>query len=163
MGVAAVYGNAVSRTSETVAGGGALANGADIEAELKRIDHPLRPPEIVVINTAAGARYGQPDYVPSGCGVDDHAEQPLLRHAFAHRSEAESRFPSQSPMTMRAALSAPEWPLANSAANGMGIMPSRSTAASPAQDAPQPGDAAPRPKPAFRPSERPMRARERQG
>jgi len=41
----------------------------DIQAELDRIGHVLRPLDIVVVNTAAGARYGQPDYVSAGCGI----------------------------------------------------------------------------------------------
>jgi kynurenine formamidase len=38
-------------------------------AELKRIGHTLRPLEIVVVNTAAGARYGEDDYIDTGCGM----------------------------------------------------------------------------------------------
>lgn len=41
----------------------------EIEAELDRIGHTLSPLEIVVINTAAGGTYGQPDYIDRGCGV----------------------------------------------------------------------------------------------
>ena len=41
----------------------------ELEAELKRIGHELRPLEIVVINTRAGQRYGLDDYVDTGCGV----------------------------------------------------------------------------------------------
>lgn len=52
---------------------GYLVTAADIEAELKRIGHKLRPLDIVVVNTAAGARYGQPDYVQSGCGMGREA------------------------------------------------------------------------------------------
>ena len=48
---------------------GYVATAADVEAELKRIDHELQPLDIVVVNTAAGARYGQPDYVGTGCGM----------------------------------------------------------------------------------------------
>ncbi|MEL7216133.1 MAG: cyclase family protein [Pseudomonadota bacterium] len=48
---------------------GYVATAADVEAELKRIGHELRPLDIVVVNTSAGARYGQPDYVDAGCGV----------------------------------------------------------------------------------------------
>jgi kynurenine formamidase len=48
---------------------GYVVTAADIKAELKRIDHVLKPLEIVVVNTAAGARYGEPEYVPTGCGV----------------------------------------------------------------------------------------------
>jgi len=39
-------------------GNGYVVSAADIEAELRRIGHTLRPLEIVVVNTAAGARYG---------------------------------------------------------------------------------------------------------
>ena len=42
---------------------------ADIAAELARIGHTLAPLDIVVINTSAGVKYGQPDYVDCGCGV----------------------------------------------------------------------------------------------
>lgn len=48
---------------------GHLVTAEEIGAELARIGHVLRPLDIVVINTAAGARYGQPDYLDSGCGV----------------------------------------------------------------------------------------------
>ena len=48
-------------------------SGADVEAELARIDHKLEPLQIVLVNTSAGARYGQPDYVPTGCGMGREA------------------------------------------------------------------------------------------
>lgn len=48
---------------------GYVATPGDVEAELKRIGHELRPLEIVVVNTAAGGRYGQPDYIHLGCGI----------------------------------------------------------------------------------------------
>jgi len=48
---------------------GYVATAADVEQELARIGHTLSPLEIVVVNTRAGARYGQPDYVDSGCGM----------------------------------------------------------------------------------------------
>jgi len=41
----------------------------DIDRELQRIGYELKPYDIVVINTSAGARYGQQDYTQSGCGV----------------------------------------------------------------------------------------------
>ena len=47
---------------------GHVVTGAEIEAELARIGHVLKPFDIVVCHTAAGARYGQADYVPTGCG-----------------------------------------------------------------------------------------------
>lgn len=47
---------------------GYVVSPADIEAELSRIGHELQPLDIVVANTAAGARYGKPGFVSSGCG-----------------------------------------------------------------------------------------------
>lgn len=52
---------------------GYVVRAADIEAELSRIGHALKPLEIVLVNTAAGLRYGQPDYVASGCGMGREA------------------------------------------------------------------------------------------
>jgi kynurenine formamidase len=48
---------------------GHVVTAAEIEAELARIGHALQPLDIVLINTAAGAAYGQPDYVSRGCGM----------------------------------------------------------------------------------------------
>ena len=48
---------------------GHVATPEDIDAELARIGHRLSPLEIVVINTAAGERYGEEDYIHRGCGV----------------------------------------------------------------------------------------------
>jgi len=52
---------------------GHVVGAADIEAELRRIAHELQPLEIVVVNTAAGARYGEADYLDSGCGMGREA------------------------------------------------------------------------------------------
>ena len=52
---------------------GHVVTAAEVEAELARIGHTLKPYDIVVVNTAAGARYGQPDYVSAGCGMGDEA------------------------------------------------------------------------------------------
>ncbi len=57
---------------------GYVATSADVETELRRIDHDLKPLDIVVVNTSAGAKYGQPDYVASGCGVGREATLYLL-------------------------------------------------------------------------------------
>ncbi len=57
---------------------GYVATAADVEAELRRIGHELRPLEIVVVNTAAGARYRFDDYVNSGCGMGREATLYLL-------------------------------------------------------------------------------------
>jgi kynurenine formamidase len=47
---------------------GHVVKPAEIEVELKRIGHMLKPLEIVVVNTSAGAAYGKPEYVNKGCG-----------------------------------------------------------------------------------------------
>jgi len=52
---------------------GYVATAADIEAELERIGHKLKPLDIVVVNTSAGLKYGRPDYVASGCGMGEEA------------------------------------------------------------------------------------------
>ncbi|GAB3570819.1 cyclase family protein [Amycolatopsis endophytica] len=57
---------------------GYVATADDVRAELDRIGHDLSPLEIVVVNTAAGARYGEEDYVTSGCGVGREATLFLL-------------------------------------------------------------------------------------
>jgi kynurenine formamidase len=48
---------------------GHVVSAAEVEAELERIGHALAPLDIVVVNTAAGAAYGAPDYVDRGCGM----------------------------------------------------------------------------------------------
>jgi kynurenine formamidase len=57
---------------------GHLVSAAEVAAELARIGHELQPLDIVVINTSAGAKYGQPDYVDSGCGMGREATMYLL-------------------------------------------------------------------------------------
>ncbi len=57
---------------------GYVATAADVEAELKRIGHEVRPLEIVVVNTRAGSRYGNDDYVDAGCGMGAEATMYLL-------------------------------------------------------------------------------------
>src|SRR6266852_9824442 len=57
---------------------GHVATPKDVENELKRIGHTLSPLEIVVVNTSAGAKYGRPDYVNSGCGMGYEATMYLL-------------------------------------------------------------------------------------
>lgn len=48
---------------------GHVVSPDEIDAELKRIDHRLLPGDIVLINTAAGGRYGEDDYLDRGCGM----------------------------------------------------------------------------------------------
>ncbi len=52
---------------------GYVVTADDVENELARIGHHLKPLEIVLVNTAAGARYGADDYLPSGCGMGREA------------------------------------------------------------------------------------------
>lgn len=51
----------------------------EINAELRRIGHRLQPFEIVVANTRAGQRYGEADYIHSGCGFGRAATLHLVR------------------------------------------------------------------------------------
>ena len=48
---------------------GHVVSAIEVESELKRIGHILRPLDIVLVNTAAGERYGDDSYVNSGCGM----------------------------------------------------------------------------------------------
>ncbi|RDI62826.1 putative cyclase [Nocardia pseudobrasiliensis] len=57
---------------------GYVVTAEDVAAELDRIGHRLSPLEIVVVNTAAGTRYGTADYVSSGCGMGRAATLHLL-------------------------------------------------------------------------------------
>jgi kynurenine formamidase len=57
---------------------GYVATARDVEDELARIGHTLSPFEIVLVNTRAGAAYGEPHYVASGCGVGREATLYLL-------------------------------------------------------------------------------------
>ena len=57
---------------------GDVVTAPDVEAELKRIGHTLRPLEIVVVNTRAGSAYGKPDYVSAGAGMGREATLYLL-------------------------------------------------------------------------------------
>jgi kynurenine formamidase len=57
---------------------GYVATAADVEAELKRIGHTLSPLDIVLVNTAAGAAYGETNYVARGCGMGREATLYLL-------------------------------------------------------------------------------------
>lgn len=57
---------------------GYVVQPGDVEAELARIGHSLTPLEIVVINTRAGTRYGEADYLDAGCGMGKAATLWLL-------------------------------------------------------------------------------------
>jgi kynurenine formamidase len=57
---------------------GYVVTADDIEAALNMIGHRVSPLEIILINTRAGSRYGQGDYVSSGCGMGRAATMRLL-------------------------------------------------------------------------------------
>lgn len=50
----------------------------DIKQKLKQIDYQLQALDIVLINTSAGACFGQPEYLSKGCGVGRAATLWLL-------------------------------------------------------------------------------------
>lgn len=52
---------------------GHVISASEVEAELKRIEHILSPLDIIVVNTSAGGRYGEDDYLSRGCGVGREA------------------------------------------------------------------------------------------
>lgn len=58
---------------------GHVVTASEVAAELARIGHELQPLDIVVVNTAAGAAYGQPDYLAKGCGMGREATLYLTR------------------------------------------------------------------------------------
>jgi kynurenine formamidase len=57
---------------------GYVVTAADVEAELTRIGYELQPLDIVLVNTRAGSRYGNNDYVNAGCGMGREATLYLL-------------------------------------------------------------------------------------
>ncbi len=57
---------------------GHVVRAAEVAAELARIGHALAPLDIVLVNTAAGARYGHDDYLVRGCGMGREATLYLL-------------------------------------------------------------------------------------
>ena len=59
---------------------GYVVSPTDIQAELERIGHDLRPLNIVLANTAAGGRYGHDDYLYSGCGFGRESTLWLADH-----------------------------------------------------------------------------------
>eukprot|EP00931_Biecheleriopsis_adriatica_P010380 TRINITY_DN111456_c0_g1_i1.p1 TRINITY_DN111456_c0_g1~~TRINITY_DN111456_c0_g1_i1.p1 ORF type:complete len:292 (+),score=32.30 TRINITY_DN111456_c0_g1_i1:184-1059(+) len=52
---------------------GHVVSADEVKAELARIDHVLRPGDIVLVNTAASTRYGEEDYLVRGCGLGREA------------------------------------------------------------------------------------------
>ncbi len=52
---------------------GTVATAADIQRELDRIEYTLKPGDIVLVNTVAGARYGESDFPDRGIGIGREA------------------------------------------------------------------------------------------
>ena len=50
----------------------------DLSTELKKINYTVKPLDIILINTSAGKRYGQDDFLSKGCGVGKEATLFLL-------------------------------------------------------------------------------------
>ncbi|GAB4060366.1 cyclase family protein [Uliginosibacterium sediminicola] len=57
---------------------GHVVSAAEIAAAFEAIEYRLAPFDIVLINTSAGAAYGQPDYINRGCGLGREATLWLL-------------------------------------------------------------------------------------
>ncbi|WP_421854339.1 cyclase family protein [Marinomonas sp.] len=57
---------------------GHIITAAEVEAELKRINHELEPLDIVLVNTRAGSIYGEPGYLEAGVGMGREATMYLL-------------------------------------------------------------------------------------
>ena len=57
---------------------GYVVTARDVQDELARVGHTLRPLEIVVVNTRAGSAYGTPEYVAAGAGMGREATLFLL-------------------------------------------------------------------------------------
>ena len=57
---------------------GHVVSAAEVDAELARVGHALQPRDIVLVNTAAGVRYGHDDYLEKGCGMGREATLHLL-------------------------------------------------------------------------------------
>lgn len=57
---------------------GHIVTSHDLEAEFARIGYQLQPLDIVLVNTRAGALYGTPAYLNSGCGMGREATLWLL-------------------------------------------------------------------------------------
>ncbi|NIB43425.1 cyclase family protein [Pseudomaricurvus alkylphenolicus] len=57
---------------------GHVVTAMEVETELERIGHSLKPLEIILINTRAGALFGQPGYLDAGVGMGREATMYLL-------------------------------------------------------------------------------------
>jgi len=58
---------------------GYVCTADDVKRELDRIGHTLKPLDIVLVNTEAGAAYGDPFFLVKGCGMGREATLYLLK------------------------------------------------------------------------------------
>jgi kynurenine formamidase len=58
---------------------GYVCTGDDVQRELDRIGYKLKALDIVLVNTAAGKAYGQPEFLSKGCGMGRDATLFLTR------------------------------------------------------------------------------------
>ncbi len=58
---------------------GYVCKADDIKRELDRIGYAVKPLDIVLVNTAAAAAYGQPNFLDKGCGMGREATLYLLK------------------------------------------------------------------------------------
>lgn len=59
---------------------GHLVQPEEFEEYFEKIGYTLKEGDIVLINTSAGARYGQPDFLGAGCGISQKATLWLIDH-----------------------------------------------------------------------------------
>jgi kynurenine formamidase len=52
---------------------GRVVTADEVQAELRRLNYELQPLDIVLVNTRAGALFGQQGYVDAGCGMSREA------------------------------------------------------------------------------------------
>jgi kynurenine formamidase len=57
---------------------GYVCKADDVKRELDRIGYTLKPLDIVLVNTAAAAAYGEPSFLDTGCGMGREATLYLL-------------------------------------------------------------------------------------
>jgi len=81
---------------------GYVVTADDVKAELDRINHDLQPLDIVVVNTSAGARYGEADYLVKGCGMGREATLYLLERGVRVTGTDAWSWDAPFPLTARA-------------------------------------------------------------
>ena len=64
---------------------GRVVSAAEVQVELARIGHVLKPMDIVLANTRAGRRYGEADFLDAGCGMGREATLWLVEYGIRGR------------------------------------------------------------------------------